>query len=161
MIETIRTILDHSPATFRPLVPAMRSLLLAPILRQPRPPPPIGPSTPTSSSSGNIPHEVRSSAADFVASLHLASGKAQSPAAWGSEMRDALGGLNMAMSGVAVDAWVEGATLCVTVVRWELRSCQIRYEPPCHRHQQVFRHYRRIRAHDCLSPWICWKDGWK
>ncbi|WVR04541.1 hypothetical protein IAU60_001548 [Kwoniella sp. DSM 27419] len=95
LLSSIRVLLLHSPANFRPMVPTLRPALLTLILQLP-----TSQFTPPA-----IPAEVRRAAADLVASLHVTAGKAQAPQSWGTEMKDALGGFGRAMSGITADAW--------------------------------------------------------
>jgi len=106
VLEFSRTLLIHWPSPFRPLVPVFRPLSLSLILHLALPS--SAPSSSTASSSYAVPHEVRQAATDLLASLHVTNGKAQSPAAWSADMKEALGGLAMAMHGIAADAWLEG-----------------------------------------------------
>ncbi|KAK8846849.1 hypothetical protein IAR55_005937 [Kwoniella newhampshirensis] len=98
LLETIKAILAHSPANFRPSIPTLKPNLLNLILRLPTPSRPIH---------HTVPFEIRQIAAELVASLHLTAGKAQSPASWGSEMKEALGGVGRALGGIVGDAWEE------------------------------------------------------
>ncbi|OCF37432.1 hypothetical protein I316_00553 [Kwoniella heveanensis BCC8398] len=96
LLSTIKKLLLHSPANFRPLVPNLKPAALTLILQLPSSSSPYPPS---------VPAEVRRSASDLLASLHVTSGKASAPQAWGAEMRDALGGFGKAVAGLTADAW--------------------------------------------------------
>ncbi|WVF69904.1 hypothetical protein IAT40_004687 [Kwoniella sp. CBS 6097] len=98
LLSTIQRLLLHSPANFRPLLPTLKPALLTLILQLPSTSSPYPPA---------VPFEVRRSASDLVASLHVTSGKASAPQAWGAEMRDALGGFGKAFGGLTADAWEE------------------------------------------------------
>ncbi|WVQ97946.1 hypothetical protein IAU59_005065 [Kwoniella sp. CBS 9459] len=104
LLSTFQKLLLHSPANFRPLLPTLKPALLTLVLQIPSSSSPYPPS---------IPSEVRRSASNLVASLHVTSGKASAPQAWGTEMRDALGGFGKAVGGLTADAW-EAETVKVT-----------------------------------------------
>lgn len=55
----------------------------------------------------DAPENVRFAAAQTLAVVHMAAGKASAPTGWGSDMRDALGGLAASLSAMTVDAWEE------------------------------------------------------
>ncbi|RSH83829.1 hypothetical protein EHS25_005444 [Saitozyma podzolica] len=96
-IESTQALVIHSPSPFRPTLPSLRPLLHSLILHLPTP----------SSPSGECPTEVRLAAANLVAALHLTSGKAQSSAAWGREMKEALAGYHFGVGAVLADGLEE------------------------------------------------------
>ncbi|WWD22092.1 hypothetical protein CI109_106581 [Kwoniella shandongensis] len=98
LLETIKTILAHSPANFRPSIPTLKPNLFNLILQLP---------TASHPSPLIVPFEIKQAAAGLVASLHLTAGKAQSPASWGSEIKEALAGVGRAIGGIVGDAWEE------------------------------------------------------
>lgn len=55
----------------------------------------------------NAPEQIRTSAAETLALLHLCVGKAAAPAAWGSEMKESLGGIAASITALAAEAWEE------------------------------------------------------
>lgn len=81
-----------SPAPFRPTVPSIRASLTAIVLRTP---------------GHEATDAIRISAAETIAVLHLTGGKAAAPAAWGTEMRDTLGGISSSIFALSADAWEE------------------------------------------------------
>ncbi|WWC67835.1 uncharacterized protein I206_101752 [Kwoniella pini CBS 10737] len=97
LLSALRKLIVHSPAPFRPLLPVLKPSLLNLILQIPTPtnPYPV------------IPDEIRRSASELIACLHVMAGKAQSPQSWGTEVREALGGFGRAMNGITADAWEE------------------------------------------------------
>ncbi|WRT64888.1 uncharacterized protein IL334_001824 [Kwoniella shivajii] len=97
LLSTLRVLLLHSPAAFRPLLPTLKPSLYNLVLQIPTPSRPY-PSTPS---------EIRRLASDLIASLHVTAGKAQSPQSWGIEIKEDLGGFGRAMSAITVDAWEE------------------------------------------------------
>ena len=111
MIQTTQTILEHSPASFRPVAPTLRAFLRGIVICLPAPA--------SNSTSGPIiispPLEIRQIAAGLLAALPLTAGKAQSAPAWGTAVREALGGIGEAMNSITRDGWEEGkhiACLC-------------------------------------------------
>ncbi|WWC87015.1 uncharacterized protein L201_001898 [Kwoniella dendrophila CBS 6074] len=97
LLSILRILIVHSPAPFRPLLPKLKPSLYALILQIPTPTNPYP----------SIPYEIRRSASNLVATLHVTAGKAQSPQSWGIEIREAIGGFGRAMSGITADAWEE------------------------------------------------------
>lgn len=91
-------IVNHSPVPFRPSVPSLRTLLQSILVPGPA----------ESAVPRRYPEQIRETAADVLASLHLTNGKAQIPTSWSSEIKIALGGLGMAMNGIVGEGWVEG-----------------------------------------------------
>lgn len=106
-IDTTRTILEHSPASFRPVVNSIRTAMRIITLCLPNPS--SDPST-SAPSVMSAPLDVRQSAAELIAALPLAAGKAQSSAAWGMAVREAIGGMAQAVDGIARDGWDEGVS---------------------------------------------------
>nr|XP_019047315.1 hypothetical protein I302_03924 [Kwoniella bestiolae CBS 10118]OCF26245.1 hypothetical protein I302_03924 [Kwoniella bestiolae CBS 10118] len=96
-LSTLRRLIIHAPAPFRPLVPTLKLSLFNLILQIPT----------ASNPYPSIPEEIRRSASDLVATLHVTAGKANSPQSWGMEIREALGGFGRAMSAITADAWEE------------------------------------------------------
>lgn len=90
-METVRALVSASPAPFRPAVNTIRPALTGLVLR----------------TSSGAPAAIRGPAADTLALLHMCSGKAAAPATWGSDMKDALGGVAASISALAADAWEE------------------------------------------------------
>ncbi|TXT10694.1 hypothetical protein VHUM_02199 [Vanrija humicola] len=94
VLGAIRTLLLANPAPFRPTTASLRPVLTGLLLRIP----------PTLA-----PEPVVRAAAETLAALHLVAGKAGAPAAWGADMKDALGGFAAGVAGLAADAWIEEA----------------------------------------------------
>jgi hypothetical protein len=92
VLAATREILLASPAPFRPSAPALRAPLTALVL---------------DTTGAGAPHVVRVAAADTLALLHLCGGKAAAPAAWGADMKEALGGLGGAIAALTAEAWEE------------------------------------------------------
>ncbi|OCF58932.1 hypothetical protein L486_03425 [Kwoniella mangroviensis CBS 10435] len=97
LLSIVRQLIIHAPAPFRPLLPTLKPSLYHLILQIPTPTNPYP----------SIPDEIRKSASELVATLHVTAGKANSPQTWGMEMREALGGFGRAMSGLTTDGWEE------------------------------------------------------
>lgn len=87
VLRAMRQLLLASPAPFRPTANTLRPILYGMLL------------------SG--PEYFHNPAADLLSVLHFTSGKAGAPAAWGSEMKDALGGVSASISALTADAWEE------------------------------------------------------
>nr|XP_018265574.1 uncharacterized protein I303_01944 [Kwoniella dejecticola CBS 10117]OBR87732.1 hypothetical protein I303_01944 [Kwoniella dejecticola CBS 10117] len=97
LLSTLKKLIVHSPAPFRPLLPALKPSLFNLILQIPTPTNPYP----------SIPDEIRRSASEVIACLHVTAGKAQSPQSWGAEIKEALGGFGKALNGITTDAWEE------------------------------------------------------
>jgi hypothetical protein len=112
MMQTTQTILEHSPASFRPVAPSLRAVLRGIVICLP------APTSDPSTASGIMapPLEIRQRATGLLAALPLTAGKAQSAPAWGTAIREALGGIGDAMNSITRDGWEEGQltrdTLC-------------------------------------------------
>ncbi|GMK54211.1 hypothetical protein CspeluHIS016_0107970 [Cutaneotrichosporon spelunceum] len=89
-LDTTRALVAASPASFRPAAPALRSPMTALVL-----------------GTSDAPETVRYVAAQTLATMHMASGKAAAPAAWGSDMCDVLGGLAASLSVMTAEAMEE------------------------------------------------------
>lgn len=87
VLRAMRNLLLASPAVFRPTANTLRPILYRMLL--------------------NGPEAFRLPAADLLSVLHFTSGKAGAPAAWSSEMKDALGGVSASVSALTADAWEE------------------------------------------------------
>jgi hypothetical protein len=90
LFDSLTHLIPHIPAAFRPLTPSLRSHILRIII------------------STETPHDLKITAADVIARLHLTSGKAQAGGAWSSEMRECIAGFGMGLGGVIADGWEEG-----------------------------------------------------
>ncbi|WVQ74084.1 hypothetical protein IAR50_003668 [Cryptococcus sp. DSM 104548] len=97
ILESLQSLVLQAPANFRPSTPAFKTNLFALLLLLP---------TPTSPSP-SIPSQIRQQSAKLLATLHVTSGKAQSPAAWTADMKQVLGGIGKALGGITADAWEE------------------------------------------------------
>jgi hypothetical protein len=108
MIDTTRSILEHAPASFRAVAPNLRGYMRNITLSIP-----VIPSEPSTSTAvyAAPPLEARQSAAELIAALPLTAGKAQSSAAWGVAIREAIGGMSEAMGNVVRDGFDEGEPL--------------------------------------------------
>lgn len=87
VLRAMRNLLLASPAVFRPTANTLRPILYRMLLNGTEP--------------------FRLPAADLLSVLHFTSGKAGAPAAWSSEMKDALGGVSASVSALTADAWEE------------------------------------------------------
>ncbi|KAL1408936.1 hypothetical protein Q8F55_005750 [Vanrija albida] len=94
VLAAVRSLLAANPAPFRPAVQALRPIITALLLRLPP---------------ADAPEAIVAAAAETLAVFHLVAGKAGAPAAWGADMKDALGGFAAAVTGLAAEAWVEEA----------------------------------------------------
>ncbi|CAK9784465.1 hypothetical protein CC85DRAFT_284757 [Cutaneotrichosporon oleaginosum] len=88
-LEAASALISASPPPFRPAAPALRAAMTTLVL------------------GGEAPEDVKYAAAQTLAVLHMAAGKAGAPAAWGSDMREALGGLAASMSAMTAEAMEE------------------------------------------------------
>ena len=107
IVISIKDVLEHSPASFRPSVPTIRSNLYAILLR-------LSPSSPSGPSTNTpfpvcAPLSVRQAAAGLLAALHLTQGKAQIPTTWKSAMADAIGNVRGALIDIGRDGWAKGS----------------------------------------------------
>ena len=97
-------VLEHAPAPFRPLAVNIKQSLRIFILSLPAPL--------TDPHSLPIimdaPDQIKTAASNLIAALPNSAGKAQSPSAWGTAIREALGGIAVAMSAIVQDGWEEG-----------------------------------------------------
>lgn len=96
-MQTLYSIICHSPSPFRPSVPSIRTLVQALLV------------APTADV--YYPEQIRIFAANVLAALHLTNGKAQIPTSWSSEIKAVLGGVGTALNGVVGEGWVEGVSL--------------------------------------------------
>ncbi|WOO82813.1 uncharacterized protein LOC62_04G006299 [Vanrija pseudolonga] len=94
VLAALRTLLIANPAPFRPTTATLRSILTALLLRIPP---------------ALAPEPIILAAAETLAVFHLVAGKAGAPAAWGADVKDALGGFAAGVAGLAADAWAEEA----------------------------------------------------
>ncbi|XAO27914.1 hypothetical protein I312_106778 [Cryptococcus bacillisporus CA1280] len=95
ILDSIQSLLLHSPANFRPSTATLKPILLTLLLL-----------IPTSTSPKlSIPSEIRIASAKLLACCHVTAGKAQSPMSWAADMKDLLGGIGKAAAGITADAW--------------------------------------------------------
>ncbi|KIR51254.1 hypothetical protein I315_06296 [Cryptococcus gattii Ru294] len=95
ILDSIQSLLLHSPANFRPSTATLKPILLTLLLL-----------IPTSiSPNPSIPSEIRTASAKLLACCHVTAGKAQSPVSWAADMKDLLGGIGKAAAGITADAW--------------------------------------------------------
>lgn len=87
VLKAMRSLLLASPAPFRPTANTLRPILYGMLL--------------------DGPDFFRLPASDLLSVLHFTSGKAGAPAAWSTEMKDALGGVSASISALTAEAWEE------------------------------------------------------
>jgi len=112
MVQTTQTILEHSPASFRPVAPTLRTFLRGITICLPPP----SPDAASASTILSPPLEIRQSAAGLLAALPATAGKAQSTSAWGTAVREALGGIGEAMNAIVRDGLEEGQPISSKMV---------------------------------------------
>ncbi|WVN88635.1 uncharacterized protein L203_103846 [Cryptococcus depauperatus CBS 7841] len=98
MLESLHSLVLHSPATFRPMTSSLKVRLFSLVFSQ---------STGSDTSPACIPRTVIHASANLLACLSLTAGKAQSPAVWSTDMRDLLAAFRSALSSVSADGWGE------------------------------------------------------
>ena len=150
-MQTTQTIVEHSPASFRPVAPTLRSFLRGLTI--------CLPSLSSDSASGSVlltvPLEIRQMAAGLIAALPLTAGKAQSSPAWGTAIREALGGIGEAMNGIARDGWEEGQLAYLRLRSQLTRQSRSRSRPLLCRLDCL--HCLRTLLLDLARAWIGWR----
>lgn len=95
ILDSIQSLLLHSPANFRPSTATLKPILLTLLLLIPT----------STSPKPSIPSEICIASAKLLACCHVTAGKAQSPMSWAADMKDLLGGIGKAAAGITADAW--------------------------------------------------------